>query len=387
MKAVFVTYADLGTKTNLKTDEILPALRFFMARGAIGQIISRVGTDRSFAPVQKSAIPWIVHAGIAAYGKIAGAMRARRIEERVFDVLASRMLREKGIVFFHPDMCPRTIAKAKRMGSVCVAIPSVADQRFVRKMLADEMAKWGEQIPGAIIDKSSVGEMDYLVTNSAYGTGTYVAEGFPGDRIMKAEYDIDLDHFKPNPLPRDGFTVLFPASNTTILKGLQYLLDAWTRLDIPDKKLIILGSRSGWPKTAEEQAAHIISNDHTIIERGYVSDIAPLVSGADVVVQPTFTEGFGKSIAESLASGVPVVATDRVTDLVRNGENGIIVPVADADAIKDAMLYLHDNPSVRKSMGEKGRQIMLEKKGFGERLYEIYEIINQTTKEKPVRHS
>ena len=377
MKAIFVTFADLGTRKNLKTDEILPALDYFESKSEIVQVISRVGRDAKFGNRQAAAVPWMLHAAIAVCGKIFGSMRARRIEEKVFDMRASRLLHEKGIVFFHPDLCPRTVAKAKKMGSVCVAIPSVADQRFVRKILESEMAKWEGSVKNDMLDPSSIADMDYLITNSSFGTSTYVSEGFPKEKIYTAQYDIDAKKFSPDDSAHDGFTVLFPASNTGILKGLQYLLDAWHEISVPDKKLLLLGHRSDWPSSAEKKYSEIIKNDPTIFEMGLPKNHIEIMKSSDVVVMPSFTEGFGKSIAEALSCGVPVIATNRVTDLFVDGENGIVVPVGESQPIAEALEFLSKNPDARKKMGEAGRAIVLAKKSFGEELFAAYEDIKK----------
>ena len=388
MKAIFVTFADLGSKRNLKTDEILPALEYFEEKGVLGQVISRVGT-RKGAGSSVAAIPYMAHAVLAILGRTVMTPSAvRRIEEVLFDMRAAAaldrtILAQGAIVFVHPDACTRTVKKAKALGGTVVAIPSVADQRYVKKLLASELQKWGGSISRAEIDGSSVDDVDYIVTNSAFGTSTYVAEGFPADRIYEARYDVDTEKFAPDAgnASRDSgskkFTVLFPASNTGVLKGLQYLLDAWKDLDVPNKELVVLGYRSFWPTEIEKKYAAQIQNDPTIVERGIVRDPSGLIKNADAVVLPSFTEGFGKTIAEAMSCGVPVITTDRVTDLVRDGENGIIVPVGSSQSIKDALMYLYEHPDIRKKMGESGRQTMLSKKPFGEELFETYQDIVQ----------
>ena len=403
MKAIFVTFADLGSKRNLKTDEILPALEYFEEKGVLGQVISRVGT-RKGAGSSVAAIPYMAHAVLAILGRTVMTPSAvRRIEEVLFDMRAAAaldrtILAEGAIVFVHPDACTRTVKKAKALGGTVVAIPSVADQRYVKKLLASELQKWGGSISRAEIDGSSVDDVDYIVTNSAFGTSTYVAEGFPADRIYEVRYDVDTEKFAPG-MSRDSgsvdgvkngvkdrmadegvpkkFTVLFPASNTGVLKGLQYLLDAWKNLDAPNKELVVLGYRSFWPTEMEKKYADQIHQDPTIAERGIVRDPSGLIKNADIVVLPSFTEGFGKTIAEAMACGVPVVTTDRVTDLVRDGENAIIVPAGSSQTIKDALMYLYEHPDIRKKMGETGRQTMLSKKPFGEELFEAYQDIAQ----------
>lgn len=81
-------------------------------------------------------------------------------------------------------------------------------------------------------------------------------------------------------------------------------------------------------------------------------------SHADVLMFPTLSDGFGMVVSEAFARGLPVITTDRAgaSDLVRHGENGLIIPAGDVGAIKDALVWCLDN---RERLGEM-RQAALE---------------------------
>jgi glycosyltransferase involved in cell wall biosynthesis len=63
-----------------------------------------------------------------------------------------------------------------------------------------------------------------------------------------------------------------------------------------------------------------------------------------------------------MAMGKPVIASDvgGIPDLVVHGENGLLVPPADSEALVHAVLDLYENPDKRKKMGEAGRQMAAE---------------------------
>jgi len=65
----------------------------------------------------------------------------------------------------------------------------------------------------------------------------------------------------------------------------------------------------------------------------------------DVVVFPTLSDGFGMVVTEAFAHGLPVITTDQAgaADLVRHGENGLIIPAGDAAALKSALQWCLDN--------------------------------------------
>jgi len=94
------------------------------------------------------------------------------------------------------------------------------------------------------------------------------------------------------------------------------------------------------------------------------SDKLPeLYARAQVFVLPSNTESFGKVLAEANASGKPVVATATTgaKEIIKDGYNGFLVPVGDAKALADKILFLLDNPEKAKEMGENGRKLVIEK--------------------------
>ncbi len=66
---------------------------------------------------------------------------------------------------------------------------------------------------------------------------------------------------------------------------------------------------------------------------------------ADVLVFPTLSDGFGMVVLEAFARGLPVITTDQAgaADLVRPGENGLVVPAGDREALSRALEWCLDN--------------------------------------------
>jgi glycosyltransferase involved in cell wall biosynthesis len=74
---------------------------------------------------------------------------------------------------------------------------------------------------------------------------------------------------------------------------------------------------------------------------------------ADLFVLPSFYDTFGVVVDEAMASGLPVVTTTRVgavADLVRDGENGRVVPPGDAEALADAVREILSDAELRQRM-------------------------------------
>src|SRR5690606_1787810 len=73
----------------------------------------------------------------------------------------------------------------------------------------------------------------------------------------------------------------------------------------------------------------------------------------DIAVSPSRLEGFGLTVIEAGAASLPVVATNTtgMTEILEHGVSGLIVPVGDHDALRDALLTLVDDPLMRHRLG------------------------------------
>jgi phosphatidylinositol alpha 1,6-mannosyltransferase len=86
------------------------------------------------------------------------------------------------------------------------------------------------------------------------------------------------------------------------------------------------------------------------------SDLGRCVASADVFLNPSVTEAFGNVTLEAMACGLPVVAASATgaTNLVRDGETGVLVEPADCNGFADALEHYANNPQLRKSHGDAG---------------------------------
>ena len=85
-----------------------------------------------------------------------------------------------------------------------------------------------------------------------------------------------------------------------------------------------------------------------------------VLAQAHIVCLPSLREGVPKVLIEAAACGRAIVTTDApgCREIVRNGENGLLVPVRDSRALAEALRLLIENPPLRAGMGLKGRDIV-----------------------------
>ena len=96
---------------------------------------------------------------------------------------------------------------------------------------------------------------------------------------------------------------------------------------------------------------------------GMRDDMPELYALMDVLVLPSYREGFPRAPMEASAMGVPSLVTDirGCREAVVQGENGLMFPVGDSDALADAIVEVLGDPPRREAMGRKARQMAEEK--------------------------
>jgi glycosyltransferase involved in cell wall biosynthesis len=102
-----------------------------------------------------------------------------------------------------------------------------------------------------------------------------------------------------------------------------------------------------------------------------------LLSETDVLVLPSHFEGLPMAMVEAMAYGLAIAITPvgTVPEVIRDGENGLIVPVEDTAGLAVALARLVDEPVLRRSLGEKARAAFVRDfniEAYGARLAELY---------------
>lgn len=179
---------------------------------------------------------------------------------------------------------------------------------------------------------------DHILTVSELARGTYLEAGVPPEKVHAVPLGADLELFSPDGAePRRDFTFLFSGA-TIRRKGFDLLLAAFDRVRAEAPvRLRIVGSRG--------DAAHLLDARGTdgVDVLGAVSqpDLAAELRRTDVLVLPSRNDSYGMVVAEALASGTPALVSEMVgsKDLVTEGRTGWVVPVEDAGALAERMLW------------------------------------------------
>ena len=91
---------------------------------------------------------------------------------------------------------------------------------------------------------------------------------------------------------------------------------------------------------------------------GQRRDIPDLLSALDIFVLPSHSEGVSLALLEAMAAGLPVIATavGGLPEVVTDGENGLLIPPKDPEALAQALARLLADPALAKKLGENARR-------------------------------
>ena len=175
---------------------------------------------------------------------------------------------------------------------------------------------------------------------------------------------VEADRFMPSPeSPGDPMVVL--VSRMLWDKGVGEFVNAAKMLRQEGiKARFVLVGKNDPDNPASIPTSTLTSwNDEGVVEWwGYHEDIPGIFRQSHVVCLPSYREGLPKVLMEAAACERPIVTTDTpgCREIVHDGINGFLVPLRNSEALADALRKLIENPTLRKEMGQKGRELVLK---------------------------
>ncbi len=123
------------------------------------------------------------------------------------------------------------------------------------------------------------------------------------------------------------------------------------------KDLFFLAVGEGELKEPIQELAQELNISDRVIFTGFQQDVEKILKTLDIFVLASKKEGLGTSILEAMAAGVPVIGTASggIPELIKDGENGLLVPPSNPEKLKDAILKLANSPELRFRMAERGK--------------------------------
>lgn len=189
------------------------------------------------------------------------------------------------------------------------------------------------------------------------GRWAVVPNGIDPERFRPAPADAVRAGLAPLAGPHGRAPLAVCVGRLCRQKGQDVLLRAWDAVQrqVPDARLVLVGDG---PDRDRLRAAAPAS----VLFAGAVADASPWYQAADVVVLPSRWEGMALAPLEAMACGRPVVVTDvdgARESLPRSFTGPCLVPPEDARALAGAVAALLLDPSLRASLGDRGRRHVL----------------------------
>ncbi|MFN8413458.1 MAG: glycosyltransferase family 4 protein [Anaerolineales bacterium] len=201
-----------------------------------------------------------------------------------------------------------------------------------------------------------------------------LAAGFAKERILRMTNGIDASIFVPPPdkelaksdVSMSGKTIILFTGRLVAVKGVHVLLNAFRQITsiFPNVHLMLVGN--GEERVALEKSARDLNIDQYVTFVGDVSDVKPYLRAAEIFVLPSFGEGISNSLLEAMSAGLACIAT-RVggsSDLLLNGQHGILISPNNIDQLAEALKTLVQNNEMRKKFGNDARQFVLSQFDF-----------------------
>jgi len=213
------------------------------------------------------------------------------------------------------------------------------------------------------MQKKVARKLSHIITVSESSKKDIAKEfNIPESRFLTIPIGIDTDLFYPkSTLKKEPGRIIVTNSADTPLKGLYHLLFAVSDiLKIRPVKLVVIGTpkeNGGIEKLVKklDLGRHVRFTGR--IDNGqFVKEYAR----AELAVVPSLYEGFGLPVGEAMACRVPVICTTGGALPEVAGDAAKLVPPGNAQALRDAILELLDDPSRREAMAEKGYQRVLK---------------------------
>jgi glycosyltransferase involved in cell wall biosynthesis len=225
---------------------------------------------------------------------------------------------------------------------------------------------------------------DCILTNADSIRQWLMEQGVRAEQIRVIRNGIDLEKFAPPVddralrhelgLPADAPIVLMLA-RLDANKGLEDFLEAAAAVSIEHSHahfLIVGEGYVGRHDGVERNLAYQQFLEFRVAElglssrvhfTGFRSDVPALLAAASISVLPSWSEGLSNTVLESMAAGVPVVAT-RVggnPELIEDGVHGLLVPPRDVKNLTQAICALLREPGRARALGEAGRARVRER--------------------------
>ena len=220
------------------------------------------------------------------------------------------------------------------------------DALLVNSHLVDQMVAVSEKTRRFCVEVEGMRSEKVIVIPNGIDIGKYDRDQWRTENLQKLRDDFDI----PSDAP-----VLITVGRLH-QKGHKYLVQAAAKILMNYPRTIFMLVGDGEERTSLEQQIRQQGLADRFRLLGAREDVPQLLAISDLFVLPSISEGMPNVILEAMAAKLPTVATavGGIPEVVVDGETGLLVPPADADALGQAIVTLLADEARRREMGERG---------------------------------
>ena len=291
--------------------------------------------------------------------------------DRLFDmrgaIRLALTLRNQKIGILHCHMF-RAGLFASPIGRLC-RVPVILETTHVRETWRKGWFKSRfvvDRAVGHLIDR-------YIAVSEANSKYLIEEKRIPARKVTVIQNGCSMDLVNPEKAHPEGIRESLGFSKSDIVlivmarlepqKGHKILLQALStvRAEFPNIRLICLGT--GALKDELNSIARELKLNEIVRFVGFQTNVADWLAVADIGVLPSFYEGLPLTAVETLAAGLPLVATavDGTPEVVLDGKTGLLVPPGDPAAMAGAIRQLARQSELRQKLAKAGREWVLQR--------------------------
>jgi glycosyltransferase involved in cell wall biosynthesis len=180
---------------------------------------------------------------------------------------------------------------------------------------------------------------------------------------------VDIVTFAPSQRLQAAAPMVLQTSRMVGDKGVREFIQAAQMVKItrPAVRFVLVGPLyPDNPSALTAEQLRALEAEGSVEWWGHRDDVAAVLNQATIYCLPSYREGLPKSLLEAGACGLPLITTNTTgcKEVVTDGENGLLVPVADANALACAIERLLDDPSLAHRLGARARERVVKEFSF-----------------------
>jgi glycosyltransferase involved in cell wall biosynthesis len=282
-------------------------------------------------------------------------------------------LREKRIQIVHSYNFYSNIfaIPAARIANVPVVLASIRDRGIYLTPAQKVAQKW------------ACGFADRILVNADSIRDWLLEQGYQENKIVVIKNGIDMSLYdiapEQNTLRKElgiaaDVPVVVMMSRLNAQKGVDDFIKAAALVNRihPDVQFLIVGAKVHYENQVFSEDSQYLEGLYKLVAdlgisdrlkfTGHRTDTPAILSLAAVSVLPSHSEGLSNTLLESMAAGVPTVATDvgGNPELIRDGINGLLIPIKSPDRLAAALITILDNPALARQFGTEAKKMAVE---------------------------